>query len=75
MSLKFVEPVIKDGEKVIELDKEEIEKENSKWKQALIVYVVGDSPTIGALERFIAAAWNFVTKPKVFYHNDGYFFV
>lgn len=53
----------------------EIEKKNAKWKQAMILYVVGDSPSIGALERFIAINWNFVLKPKIFYYNDGYFVV
>lgn len=37
--------------------------------------MVGDTPTIGALERFIKAQWNFVAKPKIFYNNDGYFVV
>ncbi|OIT00302.1 persulfide dioxygenase ethe1 -like, mitochondrial [Nicotiana attenuata] len=75
MNLSFVALIVKDGEKIIELNKEEIEKENAKWRQALILYVVGDTPTIGALERFISAHWNFSSKPKVFYHNDGYFVV
>uniref|UniRef100_A0A0V0H2Y5 Putative ovule protein n=1 Tax=Solanum chacoense TaxID=4108 RepID=A0A0V0H2Y5_SOLCH len=75
MSLNFVEPIIWDGEKIIELSKVEIEKENAKWKQAMILYVVGDCPSIRALERFIATTWNFVSKPKIFYHNDGYFVI
>ncbi|XP_019246473.1 PREDICTED: uncharacterized protein LOC109226128 [Nicotiana attenuata] len=39
------------------------------------MYVVGDTPSIGAIERFIASQWNFVSKPKVYYHNDGFFVV
>ncbi|KAF3630747.1 hypothetical protein T459_04257 [Capsicum annuum] len=29
--------------------------------------------SVGALERSIAAKWNFATKPKFYYHNKGYF--
>lgn len=36
---------------------------------------VGGSPTIGAMERYIASMWNFVAKPRVYFHNDGYFLV
>lgn len=38
-------------------------------------YVVGDTPTVGSLERFIATQWNFISKPKVLYHDDGYFVI
>ncbi|XP_009774607.1 uncharacterized protein [Nicotiana sylvestris] len=75
MGLSFVAPVIQNGEKIVELQKEEIEKEAEKWKITVIMYVVGDTPSIGAIERFIASQWNFVLKPKVYYHNDGFFVV
>ncbi|XP_070039159.1 uncharacterized protein [Nicotiana tomentosiformis] len=75
MNLTYIAPTIQDGEKIVELNKEEVEKGSAKWRQALILYVVGEDPTIGTLERFIAAIWNFASKPKVFYHNDGYFVV
>ncbi|KAG5620619.1 hypothetical protein H5410_005837 [Solanum commersonii] len=66
---------MKNGEKVIELQKDEIDKATEEWKQALILYVVGESPTIAAIERYIALQVNTVSKPKVYYHNDGYFLV
>ncbi|KAG5576040.1 hypothetical protein H5410_056174 [Solanum commersonii] len=75
MSLNYVNPIMRNGEHVIELKKEEIEKATEKWKQALILYVVGESPTIAAIERYIALQVNTVSKPKVYYHNDGYFLV
>ncbi|XP_070001910.1 uncharacterized protein [Nicotiana sylvestris] len=37
------------------------------------MYVVGNTPTIGSIERFVAAQWGKVRKPKVLYHSDGYF--
>lgn len=54
---------------------EELDEVTEKWKLAIILYVVGETPTIGAIEWFIAAQWNFVAKPKVYFHNDGYFVV
>lgn len=52
-----------------------MEKETEKWQNAIILYVVGNTPTIGALERFVASQWNFVAKPMIFYHNKGYFVI
>nr|XP_016506018.1 PREDICTED: uncharacterized protein LOC107823827 [Nicotiana tabacum] len=75
MDLSYIAPITKNGEVRVELCKEEIEVETQKWKLALILYVVGGSPTIGAMERYIASVWNFVSKPKVYFHNDGYFVV
>ncbi|KAK6796235.1 hypothetical protein RDI58_003936 [Solanum bulbocastanum] len=75
MGLNYINPIMRNGEQVIELKKEEIEKATEEWKQALILYVVGESPTIAAIERYIALQVNTVSKPKVYYHNDGYFLV
>ncbi|KAF3632591.1 hypothetical protein FXO37_27379 [Capsicum annuum] len=47
MSLNYVAPVMKNGEKVIELNKQEFDKDIEEWKQA-VLYVVRDSPTIKA---------------------------
>ncbi|KAG5603445.1 hypothetical protein H5410_034815 [Solanum commersonii] len=65
MSLSYITPAMKNGEKVIELKKDEIDKATEEWKQALILYVVGELPTIAAMERYIALQVNTVSKPKV----------
>lgn len=75
MRLTYVASMIQNGEKIVELQQAEIEKKTEKWKMAVILYAVGDTPSIGAIERFIASQWNFVAKPKVYYHNDGFFVV
>ncbi|KAG5615559.1 hypothetical protein H5410_015383 [Solanum commersonii] len=46
MNLSNINIVVKKGEKVIELNKDETDKETENWKQELTLYVVGDSPTI-----------------------------
>lgn len=72
MSLGFIPPAILNAEKFVALNQDEVLRK-LEWKHALILYVVGDCPTIGALERFMPSQWNFIAKPKENYHNDGYF--
>ncbi|XP_070029543.1 uncharacterized protein [Nicotiana sylvestris] len=66
---------MKDGEVVAQLIEEDIVEENKKCNRALILYVVGNTPLIGAIERFINNQWASVQKPKVLFHNEGYFIV
>ncbi|KAG5605985.1 hypothetical protein H5410_027477 [Solanum commersonii] len=75
MKLNYVTSTIRNGERIMELCKEDVELERLRWKHALMLYVVGADPTITAIGRYIAAQWNYIAKPKVFYHNDGYFLV
>ena len=45
------------------------------WTFALIVYVVGHTPSIRMILRHIEKEWNNVAKPQVFLHENGYFVV
>ncbi|KAF3631875.1 hypothetical protein FXO38_26420 [Capsicum annuum] len=63
------------GSKLVQLQASDVDMETGRWKKALILYVVGASPTIGSLERLIAKQWNFAAKLKLYYHNEGYFVV
>lgn len=67
MSLSYIAPTIHNRGKIVELYKDEIQKGTDKWKMVVILYVVGDSPTIGAIERLTAVHWNFMAKSKVFF--------
>ncbi|PHT95759.1 hypothetical protein T459_03641 [Capsicum annuum] len=60
MNLTYIPPIIEEGEVMVQLEREDVVEGNTKWKQALIMYVVGNTPTIGAVERFVAAQWKFV---------------
>lgn len=62
MTLQYVAPIVRDGETLVELCKTEVDMETFKWKHALMLYVVGADPTIAAVERFIAATWNYLVK-------------
>ncbi|KAM3266800.1 hypothetical protein P3L10_003795 [Capsicum annuum] len=75
MNLSFIPPTVIDGEKVVEVTTDDVAYENEKWKSVIVVYVVGISPSIGAMERFILVQGSFTTNPTVLYHSDGYFVV
>lgn len=46
-----------------------------KWLTSLVLYVVGDTPTIASIKRYIIAHWNHVGVPNVFLHDAGYFVI
>ncbi|KAK4717749.1 hypothetical protein R3W88_016087 [Solanum pinnatisectum] len=62
--LNYVAPTVRNGEKIMELFKEEVELETMRCKHALILYVVGIDPMIATIERYNAAQWNYIAKPK-----------
>ncbi|KAK4731500.1 hypothetical protein R3W88_024488 [Solanum pinnatisectum] len=64
MNLSYIPRVIQEGEVVVQLTEEDMEEENGVWAQAIVLYVVGNTPSIGTIERFIGSQWNFVQKPK-----------
>lgn len=59
----------------MQLLEDDLEDENQKRNRVVILYVVGNTSSIGAIERFIASQWSFVKKTKVLFHNDGYFVI
>ncbi|XP_070035901.1 uncharacterized protein [Nicotiana tomentosiformis] len=75
IKLSYIAPTIQEEIKIVELEKEEVDAEMEKWRRAVILYVVGESTTIGAVERFIASQWKITEKPRVYYYNEGYFLI
>ncbi|XP_060211626.1 uncharacterized protein LOC132639162 [Lycium barbarum] len=75
MPLKYIPPSIVDGEIVVELDKAEVEKENAKWRCALIAYVIGEVLGYKYMRRYIDRTWVDVTEPELFLHEKGYYVV
>lgn len=45
MRLKFIAPVLLDGQPIAKLDKAEVSKLSDIWINSIIVYVVGQNPT------------------------------
>ena len=74
-ALNFIAPTVCDGKPIAVLDKHEIQKMNDLWGNAVVMYVVGEKPSIGSILRFIAKEWHQVGKPQIFLHDEGYFVI
>ncbi|PHT89687.1 hypothetical protein T459_04800 [Capsicum annuum] len=75
MSLKYVTPKRVNGTVVVQLDQQDLEKEESKWKFSLVLYVIGEMPGFNFMKRYIAQQWSAVAKPELYYHDEGYYIV
>ncbi|XP_070032704.1 uncharacterized protein [Nicotiana tomentosiformis] len=75
MSLDYIPPELIDGSLLVKLDKEETNREADKWKAALVVYVIGETPGYNYMRRYMAQNWNMVAGPEVYYHKKGYYIV
>lgn len=75
MTLSYITPEIIEENLVAKFEKAEIEKENLKWKCALIVYVIGEKPGYNYMRRYINQMWNTVTMPELYYHDESYYIV
>ncbi|XP_075083608.1 uncharacterized protein LOC142167344 [Nicotiana tabacum] len=75
MDLQYIVPMIKDGEKIVQSDLEDVEQENEKWNTTLVLYVIGNSLSIGAMERFLNSVGKYSMKPQIYYYNEDYFVI
>lgn len=75
MQLNCVTPEVVDGYLVVKLDKIEVGKEEKKWRNALIVYVLGHMPGYNYMRRYVGQIWSNVSSPDLFYHDKGYYVV
>ncbi|XP_021734954.1 uncharacterized protein LOC110701649 [Chenopodium quinoa] len=74
-SLSFIAPEIRDGKSIAKLSSVDICEGNKKWGNAIIFYVVGYSPTISAVSKFVVDNWSNIVKPYIFWHDEGYFII
>lgn len=75
MNLNYIPSVVIEGQKVVEILADDVAQDDVKWALSMVVYVVGNSPTIGAMERFIARQGNCTIKLVILYHTGRYFVV
>nr|XP_016441125.1 PREDICTED: uncharacterized protein LOC107766790 [Nicotiana tabacum] len=73
MRLDYVPPIHRDGKIVVQIVEEDVRELNDHWATALIGYVLGDTPYEKSMEAYIASVWDFVPKPQILYHSDGYY--
>ncbi|KAH0746139.1 hypothetical protein KY285_007796 [Solanum tuberosum] len=75
MNLTYFPPQIVDGQTMVQLEEDEVQVEEYKWKCALIAYVIGECPGYNTMHRHITMNWTVVTKPDVYLHEEGHYIV
>lgn len=75
MPLGYVAPILKQGIPTAQLAISEIDKEVEKWKNSILLYVIGEAPTIAYLTLYLQKSCGVNGKFEVFYHNEGYFVI
>ena len=73
IGLNFVTPTVVSGENVAKLDKTDVDRETESWQNALIVYVIGQNPSLVAKTNYCKSQWDPKIEPKNFKHDEGYF--
>ncbi|KAM3221708.1 hypothetical protein P3L10_020978 [Capsicum annuum] len=58
---------------VVKLTQEDIKTSDEYLSTMLIGYVLGDAPYENSMDNFVVTVWNFVRKPQIFYHAEGYY--
>lgn len=74
-TLNYIAPVCTESKVIPQLQQVEVDKCIEKWENAVVMFVLGETSTIAYVMRFMAKEWNHVATPKVFLHDDGYFFL
>nr|CCA65980.1 hypothetical protein [Beta vulgaris subsp. vulgaris] len=69
-------------EKSVEGDKskfneaaKQVERMSECWLNAVVVYVVGQNPTLNAISQYVKSHWQSQDDPQIFKHDEGYFIV
>ncbi|XP_075103846.1 uncharacterized protein LOC142178405 [Nicotiana tabacum] len=75
MALTYIPPPIVNGQMIVNLDKDQVDRENEKWKGALTAYVIGDMPVYNAMKRYIELNWNAISEPYLYMQEGGYYII
>lgn len=75
MHLSYIPPDFVNWVPTVQLDTEELAKNTEVWNNALIVYVIGETPPFSYMENYIGKYWNSAAKPELFLYDDGFFIV
>ncbi|XP_062114375.1 uncharacterized protein LOC133825453 [Humulus lupulus] len=70
--LNYEEPLIRDGQLIAQVDKEEIEVEASFWQSAMVCVVLGANPPLSVFEGFINRMWGKLGIERIARMNGGY---
>ncbi|XP_062085708.1 uncharacterized protein LOC133791810 [Humulus lupulus] len=70
--LNYEEPLLREGQLIAQVDKEEIEVEASFWQSAMVCVVLGAKPPLTVFEGFINRIWGKLGIERIARMNGGY---
>ncbi|XP_062114224.1 uncharacterized protein LOC133825275 [Humulus lupulus] len=70
--LNFEEPLIRESQRIAQVDLEEIEVETSFWNSAVVCMVLGANPPFTVFEGFIKRIWGKLGIERITRLNAGY---
>nr|XP_016491468.1 PREDICTED: uncharacterized protein LOC107811113 [Nicotiana tabacum] len=73
MRLEYIPPSHRDGKIVIQIEEEDVSGLKEHWATPLIGYVLGDTPYEKSMESYVESVWDFVNRPQIIYHQEGYY--
>lgn len=75
MSLNIVASMIVNGASLAKLAKNDVDRMTEQWANALVVYIIGQNPSMMAITNYCKAQWAPKTEPRIFKHEEGYFII
>ncbi|XP_062113584.1 uncharacterized protein LOC133824649 [Humulus lupulus] len=70
--LKFEEPLVREGQRIAQVDLEEIQVETSFWNSAVVCMVLGANPPFVVFEGFIKRIWGKLGIDRIARLNVGF---
>ncbi|XP_019251326.1 PREDICTED: uncharacterized protein LOC109230263 [Nicotiana attenuata] len=64
---------MRDGKLVVKIVDDDIKAQKEVSNSTLIGYALGDTPYVRSMDNSVNTVWNFVAKPKILYHDEGYY--
>jgi hypothetical protein len=75
IAIEYTAPTIVNGEIEVIIEEQDVESEKQFWEHALIMYALGEDLSMNAVNKFMITMWNFVSLPKLYYNEEGYFII
>lgn len=72
-ALSYVPPAVRDDIFVVQIEDEDTKEQEIYWSTTLIGFVLGDNLYEKAMGNYVTNVWNFVEKPQILYHEDGFY--
>jgi len=72
-SLNFVSTEVLNGQKVVKIDKDDVEHEIMYWSNAVICSVLGANPPFEVIKGFVNRIWAAFEVDKIIQVRRGYF--